>query len=143
MSFDLKIVDGDLAIGADGDLAKVENTEKLIQDVLKLALTPAGANPFFPWYGSHISKSLIGSSFDLTFLGPMASQQLRNALEIIQTLQKIQSNSGQFVSASELLAAIQEVYVEQNQTDPRYFKVSIKILTKEMTSFTTSFDVTL
>ena len=39
MSFDIKISQGDLAIGSDGDLARVEDTDKLVQDVLKILMT--------------------------------------------------------------------------------------------------------
>ena len=40
MSFDFRIINGDLEIGTDGDLGKVEDTEKLIQEILKMAHTP-------------------------------------------------------------------------------------------------------
>ena len=141
MSFDLKVHLGDLQISNTGDLQKVENTEKLIQDILKMVTTPLGGNPFFPWYGSPISNTLIGSPLSHDFLGTLASAQLRQSLETLQKLQRTQAAAGQNVTAAEMLAAIQEVKIERNQTDPRYFRIVIKALTKALTSATTSFDV--
>lgn len=143
MSFDLQIKNGDLQIGTDGDLQKVENTEKLVQDILKIALTPVGGNPFFPGYGSNISKNLIGNAFNSGFTSSIAEDQLRASLDNLINLQRIQANSGQRITAYEMLAAIQDVKVERNQTDPRFFKVIIKALTKAFTPANTSFTVTL
>lgn len=142
MSFDLRIKNGDLQISSTGDLQKVEDTEKLIQDILKILSIPLGGNPSFPWYGSSISTSLIGNPFNFQFTSSLTSAQIRDALEILQKLQNIQAGR-QAVSPAELLAAIQEVRVERNQTDPRYFRVVIKALTKALTSVSTSFDVGL
>lgn len=143
MSFDLKVMNGDLQISSTGDLQTVENTEKLIQDILKIVTTPVGGNPFFPWYGSPISTSLIGSSLDFQFVSSLASDQIRSALQTLQKYQSAQASSGQKITAAEMLAAVQQVKVERNQTDPRYFRVVIKALTKALTPATTSFDVGL
>lgn len=141
MSFDLKIKNGDLQISSTGDLQKVENTEKLIQDILKIVTTPIGGNPFFPWYGSPISNSLIGNPFSFQFVGSMASNQIRQALETLQKWQSAQTSAGQTVTPAELLAAVEEVKVERNQADPRYYRVVIKALTKAFTPANTSFDL--
>ena len=138
MSFDFRISEGDISIGANGDIAKVEDTEKLIQDILKIAITPLGGNPFYPWYGSPISKSLVGSPFPMEFISSVASSQLRNALETLMKLQKTQI-AAQIVSPFEQLAAIQETRIERNQVDPRFFTVIIKVLTRALTTAQTSF----
>lgn len=143
MSFDLKIKNGDLQISSTGDLQKVQDTEKLIQDILKIVTTPMGGNPFFPWYGSSMNSSLIGNSFNFQFVGNIASSQIRESIETLQKWQGIQAGSGQTVSPAELLAAIKEVKVERNQVDPRYFRVVIKALTKALTDASTAFDVGL
>lgn len=141
MSFDLKIQNGDLQISNVGDLQTVENTDKLIQDILKIATTPIGGNPFFPWYGSPMSKILIGNPLSFEFSESVATSQLNSSFETLQKLQTVQTNSGQKVTSSELLAAIQQIKIQQNQTDPRYFRVVIKALTRALTSATTSLDV--
>lgn len=138
MSFDLSIVDGDLVIGQDGDLQKVENTTKLIQDLLKLAITPTGSNPFHPWYGSPISKSLIGMSLDASMMEAIADGQLTASIKTLQSLQRIQF-SFQTLSASEQIAAISDIHIERNQVDPRYFTVVIKVLSKDMSIVTADF----
>ncbi len=143
MSFDLKITDGDLVISNSGDLKKVENNDKLVQDILKIAITPIGGNPFFPWYGSYISKNLIGNSLNFEMISTFANSHLRSSLETLQKLQKAQANSGQRVTAGELLAAIQETKIERNQVDPRFFRITIKALTKALNSVSTSFDAGL
>lgn len=141
MSFDLKIQEGDIIIGSDGDLAKVEDTEKLIQDILKLALTPIGSNRFNPGYGSPISRSLVGSVLKDDIAMPIASNQLKTSLETLQKLQK-QQFTYQYVSAAEQLAAIKDVQIIRSTTDPRYFKVFIDVISRELTTHRTGFEIT-
>ena len=90
MSFDLKIQQGDLQIGTNGDFQRVENTDKLVQEILKIALTPLGGNPFFPFYGSPISRTLIGNPFDFEMTSTIASDQLKASLETLKNLQIVQ-----------------------------------------------------
>lgn len=143
MSFDLKIEDGDLQIGTNGDLAVVENSEKLIQDILKILMTPLNGNVFFPWYGSPLSRSLIGSAFEGKFVASIATNQIRNGLETLKNLQEDQLTKGQFVSSREQIAAIQDVTVERNQIDPRRFRVFVSVLSKAFTTTRADFQVTL
>lgn len=142
MSFDLKIINGDLAIGSNNDLDKVINTDKLIQDVLKLLMTELGANPFFPWYGSPLSSSVIGTSLDEKFIVSIAENQIRSGIETIINLQREQSVS-QKVSASELIAAIKAVSVVRNLVDPRMFTVEVEVIAKSLRVAKASFDITL
>jgi len=140
MSFDFRIRNGDLAIGADGDLERIENTEKLIQDILKIVITPMGSNQFYPWYGSRISKSLIGQVFDHEFMSTVAASQLQNALENLQRLQQEQARQ-QRVTPFEQLAAVKGVRIERNQVDPRYFLVVISTVTRALTEANTSLTI--
>jgi phage baseplate assembly protein W len=140
MSFDFRIRNGDLAIGQDGDLEKIENTDKLIQDILKIVITPMGSNQFYPWYGSRVSKSLIGNVIDYEFLSTVASSQLQNALENLQRLQQEQARQ-QRVTPFEQLAAIKHVGIERNQVDPRFFLVIINTVTRALTEANTSLTI--
>ncbi len=140
MSFDLKVIDGDLAIGPDGDLLQIEDTEKLIQDILKMVITPLGSNAFYPWYGSSVSKSLVGAAFDMEFVSTVASGQLTNSMETLQRMQKVQSQR-QAVSPGELLAAIQQIRIERNQVDPRFFRIVIRVVTRALTTAQTEFEL--
>lgn len=140
MSFDLKISNRDLVI-VNGDFQKISGTEKLIQDILKIVMTPMGGNPFFTYYGSLINGSMIGSALDFQFSSGIASDQLRSALETLQNLQRAQMASSQKVTADELLAAVQSVEVLRNPVDPRYFSIFITVLTKALTQATATLDV--
>jgi len=142
MSFDLKIQNGDLVLSSSGDLAIVENTDKLVQDVLKILMTKIGANTFFPWYGSPFSSSSIGNPADAKFLQSISDSQIRSALETLQSLQREQSLS-QDLTASETLAAVRSVAVVRNQMDPTSYVVKISILTKSLKTIDTSFSVDL
>jgi hypothetical protein len=139
MSFDFKVEQGDIVI-ENGDIKKAEDKDKLIQDILKLITTASGSNQFHPWYGSPISRSLVGSSLDIDFLTTIASSQLRNSLETLKQLQEAQSQT-QLTSAEELLAAVKDVIITRNQTDPRFFQVIIKVLTRSFTPVTTGFNM--
>lgn len=130
MSFDLKVSKGDLVIDTDGDLRPVENSEKLIQDILKLLSTQLGTHPFFPWYGSPISRALIGYSYEGKFVQNIASDQLKQSLERIRTLQQDQLRRQQTVTPDEQLAAVQNVRVERNAQDPRFYRILLTVLTK-------------
>lgn len=140
MSFDLKISNRDLVIGNDSDLQIVENSEKLVQDLLKISLTPLGSNKFYPMFGSAIGGSLIGSPLDVTFSSSVASSQLRNSIETLQKLQQAQANI-QLVTASEIIAAIQQITIERNIVDPRFFSIVIKVFTRALSSVSTGFNM--
>lgn len=142
MSFDLKLVNGDLSIRS-GQLETVENTDKLIQDILKMLLTPVGTNIFFPWYGSLLSSAVIGSPMEDEFIETAATLQITNALQTLQALQRDQMASFQKVTPSELLAAIKQVSVERSQIDPTYYSISVRVLTKNLRTAVAEFAVTL
>jgi hypothetical protein len=129
MSFDLKIEEGDLKI-TNGELATVENSEKLVQDILKILTTDLGANLFFPWYGCPITKSLIGTGYGSTFVKDVATQQLFTSLQTLQRMQDDQLQRSQIVTPQEQIAAIQNVDVNRNPSDPRFFTVAVTVLSK-------------
>lgn len=140
MSFDLAIENGDIAIGNDGDFKKIEGTEKLIQDILKILITRLGSNVFYPWYGSLISQSLVGQAFDAEMMKAFSSNQIQNSLEQLQRLQQKQSLE-QRVTSFELLAAIRKVVVERNRTDPRFFTVAVEVATRALSITSVAFDI--
>lgn len=141
MSYDLKIKSGDIVIDQSGDLQKVEHTDKLVQDCLKILVTPVGGNPFFTWYGSLISKLLVGTAEDETFIRTISDDQIRRALTNLQELQRKQQDSNQKISAAELLAAIQTVSVKRNKLDPTMYTVFARVLSKDLKSVGVRFDV--
>ena len=140
MSFDLKISNGDLVI-TQGKLKTVVDSEKLIQDILKMCLTRAGTNPIHPWYGSFISRTLVGNPNHNSILVQIGKSQLTTALQNLKDLQDIQVKSYQRVSADEQIAAISDISIVQNQIDPRVFDIMIKALTEGLKPITTAFSL--
>lgn len=140
MSFDLKIINKDLVIN-NGKLQTVTDSEKLIQDILKICLTTAGSNPLHPGYGSFLSRTIIGSPLHTSILVQVAQSQLSTALENLKNLQNAQSKSFQRVSADEQISAILDISILRNQIDPRLFDIRIKALTKGLKPITTNFRV--
>jgi hypothetical protein len=140
MSFDLKILKGDLVI-ANGDLKQVIDSEKLIQDILKLCLTTAGSNPLHPWYGSYLSRTIVGNPMETSMLAEISRSQLNTALENLKSLQELQIKTFQPITADEQLGAVLDISVRRNNIDPRLFEVNIKALTKGFKPITTAFRV--
>jgi hypothetical protein len=140
MSFDLKIIAGDLVIN-NGLLQTVVDTEKLIQDILKICLTTAGTNPLQPWYGSFISRTLIGNPNYTSVLVQIAKSQLTTALTNLQQLQALQLQSFQRVTADEQLSAILDISVIQNTANPTLFSIVIQVLSKGLKPVSTKFMV--
>jgi hypothetical protein len=140
MSFDLKIINGDLVI-KNNQLQTVIDSEKLIQDILKMALTASGSNPLHPWYGSSLSRTIVGSPLYNSVLVQIGKSQLTNSFENLKKLQEIQVKSFQRVSADEQISSILDISINRNQIDPRLFDVSIKALSKGLKPITTAFTI--
>lgn len=139
MSFDLKIKNGDLVF-SNGDLQKVVDTEKLEQDILKICLTSVNANPLHPWYGSFLSRTVVGSAQYTNMLSQIAKTQLSTALDNLRQLQ-INQISYQRVSADEQLNAVSDISVIRNKINPMWYNVAIKVITKGFKKVETSFKV--
>ncbi len=140
MSFDLKITNGDLVI-KNGDLQPVFDADKLIQDILKLCLTTAGTNPLHPWYGSFLSRTIVGNPMETPMLVQISRSQLTTALENLKGLQDLQVKTFQKVSADEQIGSILDISVIRNNVDPRLFEVKLKIVTKGFRTVSTGFRV--
>jgi len=140
MSFDLKLKNGDLVIN-NSELQTVVDSEKLIQDILKICLTTNGANPMQPWYGSYLSRTIVGNPSHTSVLVQMGKSQLSTALNMLISLQELQVRSFQRVSADEQISAISEISIVRNRIDPRLFDVRIGAITKGLKPITTVFRV--
>jgi hypothetical protein len=138
MSFDLRIVSNDLVINSDGSLQTVRNNEKLIQDILKAILTPLGSNKFFKWYGCLIAERTIGQILDATLTEIEVKRSVQDTLTNLIALQKAQAKT-QYVSAGESIAAIREISVLRNKSDPRQYEVYVSVLTRKLTIAETTF----
>lgn len=140
MSFDLQVIGGDLVVN-NGLLQTVVDSNKLIQDILKICLTTAGTNPLHPWYGSFISRTLIGNPNQTSVLVQIAKTQLTTAITNLQQLQALQLQSFQRVSADEQLTAIMDISVVQSIVNPTLFNVKVQVLSKGLKPVSTNFMV--
>lgn len=143
MSFDLKLTNGDLTLANNSDFAIVQDSDKLIQDILKIVSTPLGGNSLFPWYGSPISQTLIGTAFEHNFISNIASVQLRTSLETLQNLQKEQAKTNQIVTPQEQIAAVQNIKIENNIDDVRFYAVTLTVLSKAFRQTPVSLNIQL
>lgn len=139
MSFDLKLISGNLSI-KNGDFETVTSSDKLLQDILKICLTKAGSNPIFPWYGSFINQTMIGSVLDKKITIDYAKNQLTNSLTILKQLQEKQIQY-QSVSPDELIYTISNVSIVQNQYEPTLYSVLLKVVSKNFKTINTSFKI--
>src|SRR5580692_460563 len=140
MSFDLQVLNGDLVISnSTGDLTTVQDTAKLEQDIIKILLTPVGGNTLNPWYGSLITKTLIGSVLNQQLQLSMAQSQIQSALENFQKLQGLQVQTGQPVSPAEQLASISKISITQSTADPRAINIFVAVLNKAFGQVPVSF----
>lgn len=140
MSIDLKVINGDLVIN-NGELQTVQNSEKLIQDILKILLTDIGADPLQPAYGSFLSRTVIGTALANANIVQIAKSQINTCLSNLQQLQQKQVQSMQKVSADEQLAAVTGISVIRSVSDPRLFNVKVSGLTKGFQPVSTAFTV--
>ena len=141
MSFDLKITSGDFSI-ENGDLKKVTDTEKLIQDLLKICVTPTGTNSFNPWYGSLLSKTMVGAPMDQEMITSISKIQLENAIQNLKSLQESQAKQFQNISPFEQINYIMGISVTRSIEDLRLFKIKISVLSKGLKPVSTTFEIT-
>jgi phage baseplate assembly protein W len=132
MSFDLKIVGNDLAMNRDGSVQTVRDNEKLKQDILKAILTARGSNKFHQWYGSTVSERTIGRLLEDGQLEAEASSAIQETLSTIMALQTAQARI-QYVSPGETLAAVTDIRVTRDSTDPRQWSITVEALTRQLT----------
>lgn len=140
MSIDLQIINGDLVI-SQGALATVQDSQKLIQDILKILLTDVGADPLQPSYGSFLSRTVIGNAMANGAIVQIAKSQINTCLVNLQQLQQLQIKSMQKVSADEQLAAITGISVIRSSSDPRLFNIKVSAITKGYQPVSTAFTV--
>ncbi len=138
MSFDFKISGGDFHL-INGELEKVTDEQKLVQDILKICLTPVQTNPFFPSYGSYLSRVLIGQPANDKMIVDVAKNQLKSCLNNLKSLQASQLNSYQKMSAGEQIAQITNVEITRHPQDYRIYIIDIECITKGLKKINPSF----
>lgn len=141
MSFDIKLVDGDLELGASGGLSLVFNEDKLTQDILKIIFTPTNSHELHKWYGSPLSSRVAGKVLPAEILESEIQNSILYALKNLKTLQDLQDRDNQFIAPKEAIIRIQNIGIMLDPVDPRQIIISIGILTKSGTVIEESFSI--
>lgn len=142
MSFDFKLTNGDFELSRAGVPAVVRDENKLRQDLLKIILTPIGANKRYPWYGSSINSSLVGRLLDPKLFDSEANSILEFAINNLIRLQKDQEKSGQFLTPAEAISQIVEIAVERSRFDGRQYNIFVTVSTRRSNVVTETFALT-
>lgn len=140
MSFDFRVINGDLVL-SNGSFDTVTDSTKLTQDILKICLTQVGSNPLQPWYGSLVSRSLVGSSLSSNITVQVAQSQLQSAIQNLIQLQKQQVKSFQNVSPDEQINSITGISITRSTSNLTLWTVQIGVITKGFRPITTAFTV--
>lgn len=130
MSFDLKLVNGDLSIQPSGTIEPVFNEQKLIQDMLKALFTPVGSHQLHKWYGSPLQDRIGGKVIDPAILDTIIKDGIVYSLKNLQTLQDLQQRDGQFVTPREIIKTIDDVEIYQDESDLRQLNIFIRVTTR-------------
>lgn len=142
MSFDLRLQNGDIALGADADFDTVTNGAKLVQDVIKMITTPLGSNRFQQAIGSLINKRLVGQILNAQNTITVLQSSVEEALITLQKLQKQQAQT-QALSPSETLIQINSIDVQRDSVEPRQLNVVLKLTAGDGNLLTETLTMTL
>lgn len=140
MSFDLQLINNDICFDSKGLVKTVEDTPKLRQDIIKMIMTPLGANKNHPWYGCPLGDNISGKNLPFNILDSVCKTDIFDSISKLKMLQKSQSST-QKVSLAEMIESIIDVYLERDTSDGRNINIFISILTKRMTKFDEYFTI--
>jgi hypothetical protein len=131
MSFDLKIKNGDICLDASGQLSSVSGNQKIRQDIVKILLTNFGDNKFHVRYGSNVGALKIGEVTDQKLIEMDLRRSVEESVRYLISLQRNQARA-QYLSLSETILDISNIYTERDSEDPRLYNVFISVLTQKL-----------
>jgi len=126
MSYDARLQTGDLVISDDIEI--IEDTDKLIQDSIKLLLTPLGGWFADQGYGTKLSIDLIGQAVPSWIAAQQTESFIASAFEYYKRIQNAQVESGQVLSDAERLFRVANIDIARDSSDPRQFNVSLTLV---------------
>lgn len=135
MSFDFRIINGDISFDDQGRTELVRNNNKLVQAVLKLISTTLGSDPFEPSYGLGITSASLGTLTTANITQQKMESEITSGLEALQAEQQSLAQI-QVLTPGEIIQNIDYVVVEQDETDPRQYNIFIELTTLERTPIT-------
>lgn len=119
----------DISFDPRGRIRTVEGSEKLLQELKKVALTTKGTNPFHPSYGS-VFKSLSNVSVDPAYLKSRLTAEALDVVSQVLVLQTEESGVGRLFPDSELIHSVTTVTAQRDTADPRIWRVFLELLTE-------------
>jgi len=131
MSYDLKIINGDLAISNSGSLETVNQNSKIIQDIKKLLLTDLGSNKYHPNYGSPLGENSVGDIQDEKFLQLNIKNSIEKSINRLISLQRNQLKY-QYVSPAETIMYIKDINVFRDNADPRMWSIFVSVVAQDL-----------
>lgn len=137
MSYDLKLTNGDISFGPDGNPVQVAGQAKLAQDIGKILLTKAGLDIGSPLYGSTLQQSL-GQPFDFSILQTAIAKSVSEALNYLQSLELMQSTK-QTLTYDEVIGSIDAVAV----SSPSQGRINVQIAVTTVNGLRTVFSLNL
>jgi phage baseplate assembly protein W len=140
MSFDLKILNGDISIDNNGDIETVFDNNKLKQDIIKILLTRIGENKFHQSYGSKVGALEIGSVPDQDLVESDLQSSVESSIRYLIRLQQEQIKY-QYLTPGEVIVGINRIAVERDLLDPRMYNIFISVYTKSLTIITETIPV--
>lgn len=130
MSFDLRLVNGDLVVESQGSLKEARDEVKLVQDILKVLFTATGDNAVHPWYGTPLLSRVVGAAWDDEILQSEISSAIQYGLNNIKTLQQLQQRDNQFLTPRELLASIADIQAKFDPVDKRKLAIKVDVVAR-------------
>jgi len=141
MSFDIRLVNGDIQLGGNGDVDRVVDSEKLAQDVIKLLNTTIGSDPLNPNYGSTLTSSDIGQAIaSPTNMAAQAQAVIAQGLDQLIAIQGLQ-RSIQTVTDAETIMDFDAPVVEIDPIEPRQFNIIVNAISRDLTPIAIAFTV--
>jgi phage baseplate assembly protein W len=135
MSFDIKVLNGDIEFDGSGNLRTMRNSDKLAQDVIKVLNTPIGTSSLNLGYGSSLTANDIGTAVDVDRVIQQTQASIAQALEQIISLQALQQ-AVQPLTDAETIVDFETPIVEQDSQDPRQFNIAVNALSRDLTPLT-------
>lgn len=123
-------VEKDLQYNNLGNLRRVRDEEKLLQDIEKIVVTELGSNPFHPWFGTSILRLIGGKIQGAVYFRSRVGGEIRTALQNYDSVQKQQSER-QLVTDQERYARILSLEILQNDFDPTAFEIDLTVQNRE------------
>lgn len=126
MSFDLKLLGGDIVIDPSGDINLVSEWELAKQQLFNSLVTPIGTNLYHEGYGS-LLPYLSNNVVSFAEIERDIKSSVQNTVNSLIALQKYQRNY-QFLSPQETIISINSIDVQIDAEDPRLINIYLSIL---------------